>query len=125
MTVEPALAALADASRAACAAVTAPEDLAVTALIGAIALGAAAMDRLASATGVELVPDVVIRARQALARWGGTAKTTGAGGGDLAVAVTPATVNATEIERALIQAGCRLVNLSVDETGVDLRPDAS
>ncbi|CAN5904275.1 phosphomevalonate kinase [soil metagenome] len=124
-TVEPALAALADASRAACGAVIAPPDLSATALIGALALGAAAMDRLVAATGVELVPDVVVRARQALARYGGTAKTTGAGGGDLAIAVMPSAVDATEIERVLIQVGCRLVPLSVDETGVDLRPDAS
>jgi phosphomevalonate kinase len=124
-TVEPALTALADASRAACGAVIAPADLAATALIGSLALGAAAMDRLSAATGVELVPDVVVRARQALARYGGTAKTTGAGGGDLAIAVVPSTADATEIERVLIQIGCRLVPLSVDETGVDLRPDAS
>jgi phosphomevalonate kinase len=124
-TVEAALMALADASRAACAAMIAPADLAATALIGSLALGAAAMDRLAAATGAELVPDVVVRARQALARYGGTAKTTGAGGGDLAIAVIPSTADATEIERVLIQVGCRLVPLSVDETGVDLRPDAS
>ena len=123
--VDAALTAVGDASRAACAALTAPADLTATAMIGAIALAAAALDRLAIATQLELVPDCVRAARSAMSRFGGTAKTTGAGGGDVAFAVIPTTVDVTTATRALIEAGCKPLPLTVDETGVDLRPDAS
>jgi len=123
--VDAALAAVGDASRAACAALTAPADLAATAVIGAIALAAAALDRLALATQLDLVPDCVRAARSAMSRFGGTAKTTGAGGGDVGFAVIPATADVTSATRSLIEAGCRPLPLSVDETGVDLRAHAS
>ena len=123
--VEAALTAIADASRAACAALTAPADIAPVALIGALALAANAMDRLAIATGIGLVPECVTAARAALARLGGTAKTTGAGGGDVGLAVIPATVDATLATRLLIEAGCQPLRISLDEAGVDLRVDAS
>jgi phosphomevalonate kinase len=123
--VEAALTAIADASRAACAALTAPADIAPVALIGALALAANAMDRLAIATGIDLVPECVTAARAALARLGGTAKTTGAGGGDVGLAVIPATVDATIATRLLIEAGCQPLRISLDEAGVDLRVDAS
>jgi len=123
--VEAALAAITDASQAACAALTAPPDIAAVAWIGALALAANAMDRLAIATGIGLVPDCVTAARAALARLGGTAKTTGAGGGDVGVAVIPATVDATIATRLLIEAGCQPLRISLDEAGVDLRADAS
>ena len=73
------------------------------------------------------MPACVTAARQALARLGGTAKTTGAGGGDVAIAVIPATrpqEDVTGAERLLIEAGCQPLGLSVDTTGVDLQPDA-
>jgi phosphomevalonate kinase len=123
--VDAALTAVADASRAACAAMTAPPDLAVVALIGAIALAALATDRLALATGISLVPDCVTAARATLARLGGTAKTTGAGGGDVGIAVVPAAADATAVARLLIEAGCQPLRISLDEAGVDLRADAS
>ncbi len=123
--VDAALTAVGDASRAACAAISAPADLAATAMIGAIALAAAALDRLATATGIDLVPDCVRAARSAMSRFGGTAKTTGAGGGDVGFAVIPATADVTGATRSLIEAGCKPLPLSVDETGVDLRADAS
>lgn len=123
--VDAALTAIGDASRAACAAIAAPTDLVTTAVIGALALAAAAVDRLALATGIDLVPDRVRSARMAMTRFGGTAKTTGAGGGDVAIAVIPATADVTTATRALIEAGCEPLDLLVDETGVDLRPDAS
>ncbi len=122
--VEAALTAVADASRAACKALAAPADLAQTALIAAVSLAASAIDRLALATGVELVPPCVAAARVAMAPFGGTAKTTGAGGGDIGVAVIPATADVTDVRRALIQAGCQVLQLSVDETGVDLQANA-
>lgn len=120
-----ALTAIADASRAACAALTAPPDLVTVALIGAIALAANATDRLAIATGIDLVPACVTRARASLARLGGTAKTTGAGGGDVGIAAIPATVDVTVVARLLIEAGCQPLRIAVDDTGVDLRADAS
>jgi phosphomevalonate kinase len=123
--VDAALSAIADASRAACAALTAPSDLAPVALIDAIALAANATDRLANATGIDLVPGCVTAARTALARLGGTAKTTGAGGGDVGIAVLPATVDLTIATRLLIEAGCQPLRISIDEVGVDLRADAS
>ena len=123
--VEAALSAIAEASRAACAALAAPADLAPVALIGALALAANAMDRLAIATGIDLVPACVTAARAALARLGGTAKTTGAGGGDVGIAVLPATVDEAIATRLLIEAGCQPLRISLDDTGVDLRADAS
>jgi len=123
--VDAALAAITAASRAACAALAAPADIAPVALIGAIALAADATDRLAAATRLELVPACVTAARGALAKLGGTAKTTGAGGGDVGVAVIPATLDETMVARLLIEAGCRPLRIALDETGVDLRPDAS
>ena len=123
--VDAALAAIADASRAACAALAAPPEIATLALIGAIALAGNAMDRLALATGIDLVPECVSLARSVLARLGGTAKTTGAGGGDVGIAVTPATVDATVVTRLLIEAGCQPLRIALDDAGVDLRPDAS
>ena len=125
VAVDAALAAIGDASRAACAALAAPPDIATVALIGAIALAGNAMDRLAAATGIDLIPECVTAARSALARLGGTAKTTGAGGGDVGIAVIPATVDATVVTRLLIEAGCQPLRISLDDTGVDLRPDAS
>jgi mevalonate kinase len=60
-----------------------------------------------------------------MARFGGTAKTTGAGGGDIGVAVMPATEDVSAASRSLIEAGCRPLQLFVDDQGVDLRPGAS
>lgn len=123
--VDAALDAIAAASRAACAALAAPADIAPIALIGAIALAADATSRLAAAARIDLVPSCVTAARAALSRFGGTAKTTGAGGGDVGVAVIPATADETVATRLLIEAGCQPLRMALDETGVDLRPDAS
>jgi phosphomevalonate kinase len=123
--VEAALAAITDASRAACAALAAPADIAAVALIGALALAANAMDRLALATAIHLVPACVSAARAAMASLGGTAKTTGAGGGDVGIAVIPATIDATLVSRLLIEAGCQPLRVALDDTGVDLHADAS
>ena len=124
-SVDAALAAITDASRAAVAALSAPPDLAAVALIGTLALAAHATDRLAAATGLDLVPPCVTAARAALARLGGTAKTTGAGGGDVGIAVLPASVDVTIATRLLIEAGCQPLRVSIDEAGVDVRADAS
>ncbi|HEX3483200.1 MAG TPA: hypothetical protein VHT91_49655 [Kofleriaceae bacterium] len=123
--VDAALVAITEASRAACAALAAPPDVAPVALIGALALAADATDRLAAAARIDLVPACVSSARAALSRLGGTAKTTGAGGGDVAVAVVPATLDVTIVARSLIEAGCQPLRIALDDAGVDLRPDAS
>ena len=123
--VDAALLAIADASRATISAITAPGSLVATAMVAALSLAAVGIDRLAMATGVDLVPACVTGARHGLAKYGGTAKTTGAGGGDVAVAVVPATVDASEVTRILIESGCKPLRLSVDESGVDTRPEAT
>lgn len=123
--VEAALAAIEQASRAACqACAMRVPDIAGNALISALSLAASATDRLATAAGLALVPTCVSAARKALGRLHGTAKTTGAGGGDIGIAVIPATEDATEATRYLIEAGCQPLRLTVDRTGVDLQPDA-
>jgi phosphomevalonate kinase len=115
--VDAALAAIRDASRAACAA----DGLA---LIPALAAAGAALAALAAAAEVALVPPCVTAAAAALTDLGGAVKTTGAGGGDLAIAALPATVDVTLATRRLIEAGCRPLPMAVDPCGVDLRPGA-
>ncbi|HSN27114.1 MAG TPA: hypothetical protein VLT45_12535 [Kofleriaceae bacterium] len=124
VAVEAAIAAIAKASRAACqaCAMRAPE-IASKALLAALQLAGAAMDQLAVASGVALVPPCVARARAAMAGLGGTAKTTGAGGGDVGIAVIPATEDVTVARRLLIEAGCSPLVMSLDQTGVDLQAD--
>jgi len=123
--VDAALAAIGDASRAACASGgLVDQSLAGTAMIAALQLAASATDRLAAATRIPLVPDCVRKVRMALGKLGGTAKTTGAGGGDVAIAVIPATEDATAAGRYLIESACRPLTLAIDPTGVDLVPDA-
>lgn len=117
-----ALGEITEASRATCAALTAPEDLVAARLIEALALAASATDRLAAATGVPLVPACVTAARAAMQALGGTAKTTGAGGGDVAIAVIPAGGDVTHATGLLIERGCEPLQLTVDESGVDTRP---
>ncbi|MEJ7598339.1 MAG: hypothetical protein WKG01_10550 [Kofleriaceae bacterium] len=92
--------------------------------MAAFARAAEATDRLARATRIDLVPSCVIAARSALAGVGGTAKTTGAGGGDIAIGVIPATADVTLARQLLIEAGCVPLPLFLDETGVDLRAAA-
>ncbi len=125
VAVEAALAAIAKAARAACqaCAVRAPE-IARNAFLAAVSLAANATEQLAVAARVPLVPANVAAARSVMSRYGGTAKTTGAGGGDIGVAVMPSTEDVTEARRYLIEAGCQVLPLSVDTTGVDLQPDA-
>ncbi len=120
-----ALAAIDRASRAACQACAVREpEIASRALLSALALAAHATDQLAAATGLPLVPASVSAVRRALSGLGGTAKTTGAGAGDIAIAVIPGTEDVTVARRYLIEAGCQPLHLVVDETGVDLQPNA-
>ena len=123
--IDAALVAIGDASRAAISAITAPAELVATAMVAAMSLAAVGIDRLALASGVDLVPACVTAARHGLARLGGTAKTTGAGGGDVGVAVVSAAADVSEVTRILIESGCKPLRLSVDESGVDTRPEAT
>jgi len=122
--VEQALQLITDVSRAACLVLAGPADVAHGALIDALSSASLATDQLAAATGLPLVPDCVATARAAMRSLGGTAKTTGAGGGDVGIAVIPATADATTATRLLIEAGCQPLGLSLDATGVDTRPIA-
>lgn len=123
-SVNAALAAIAEASRAACAALAAPPELAGVVVIAAFAIAGHAMDALALTTGAELVPACVTAARAAIEPLGGAVKTTGAGGGDVAVALVPAAVDRNDLLRALIESRCIPLALCLEETGVDTRPDA-
>jgi phosphomevalonate kinase len=118
------LVSIAEISRAACraCAARAPE-VSATALISALSLAARATDQLATTTRLPLVPPAVTAVRAVAASLGGTAKTTGAGGGDVAIAVIPATEDAAIVRRSIIEAGCQPLTLSLDHTGVDLLPD--
>lgn len=123
--VDAALTSIATASRAACeGAASSGSETAASAVLAALQQAARATDKLADATGVALVPPCVTRAQRAMVRLGGTAKTTGAGAGDVAVAVIPATEDAALAERLLVEAGCVPLRAGVDPTGVDLQPDA-
>jgi phosphomevalonate kinase len=124
VAVGAALTAIAEASRAACASLADPPELAGPGLIAALRLAADATDQLAHATGVGLVPPCVTAARSALQALGGTAKTTGAGGGDVAIAVIPRSADVTIATRSLIEAGCQPLHLTLDDSGVDTRPAA-
>jgi phosphomevalonate kinase len=123
--VDAALAAITQASRAAIQACASSDpQLATDVLLASLVLAGRGVDELARASGVPLVPECVTKARAAMARLGGTAKTTGAGGGDVALAVIPAAEDRNAAERLLIEAGCRPIALTVDQTGVDLQPSA-
>ena len=88
-------------------------------MVAAFERAGRAIDGLAAAARLPLVPRCVTIAREAMSQLGGTAKTTGAGGGDVAIAVIPATADVTTATRMLIEAGCRPLALSIDPCGVD------
>jgi phosphomevalonate kinase len=91
-----------------------------SAILRAIRQGGAALAALGEAAGHDLETAAVRAARAALARFGGAAKTTGAGGGDLAIAVLPREEDRNAATAALIEAGCQVVPLAIDRRGVDL-----
>jgi phosphomevalonate kinase len=124
VAVNAALTSIAEIARAACrACATRAPEVAATALLSALSLAGRATDQLAVTTGVPLVPPAVLAVRAAAASLGGTAKTTGAGGGDIGIAVIPHTEDAAIVRRSIIEAGCTPLALALDNTGVDLAPD--
>jgi len=88
--------------------------------VAAFARCADAFDALAAATKLPLVPACVTAVRRAMAGFGGTAKTTGAGGGDVAVAVVPATADRAAVEAAIAGAGGQVLPLLIDRDGIRL-----
>ena len=114
--------ALADVARASTALATAPD---ADAAIAAIDAGARAMDALAAATAVPLVPPELGRLRAALRPLGAAAKTTGAGGGDIVVVAAPAGADPGAIDRAIVEAALYPLALALDPTGVDFHRDGA
>ena len=90
------------------------------AILAAVAAGGQAIAALGLAAGHDLETSAVRAARAAVSHLGVQVKTTGAGGGDLAVAAVPAEASRNEVAAALIQAGCHVLPLSIDPRGVDL-----
>jgi phosphomevalonate kinase len=116
------------ATRPALAAIVrASEDLArafelddASAILQAIRDGGSALAALGEAAGLDLETPSVRAARAALAPFGGAAKTTGAGGGDLAIAMISSEERADEATSALIEAGCQMVPLAIDPRGASV-----
>lgn len=93
------------------------------AILRAVRDGGAGLAALGEAAGHDLETSSVRAARAALATFGGAVKTTGAGGGDLAIAVIPSGEAPDEVIAALIQAGCQMVPLAIDPGGARIDPE--
>jgi mevalonate kinase len=119
-SVDPALAAITDAADALATAFDGDD---AAAAIEAITAGAHAMEQLAAATGVALVPPSVAQLAARLAPLGAACKTTGAGGGDVLVLVAPSSVTVAALDTAIVETGLWPLHLAVDPTGVDFHAD--
>ncbi|MBK9069810.1 MAG: hypothetical protein IPL79_02195 [Myxococcales bacterium] len=109
--------ALLSLAKAAGAAIEACRDGDADALIGSLGYGHLAMHQLAHATALPLVPPIVDRVAALASALGGTAKTTGAGGGDVALAVVPI-AQGQALEAAMIAAGAEVLPLTLGGAGV-------
>ncbi len=118
-----ALAAIGAASRALVGACVADD---AGAAMAAVAAGDAAMQTLAAATGAPLVPPALAAIRDVARRHGGVAKTTGAGGGDVAVLALPALGPAemVRVRNELAATGLTVLDLAMDPRGVDFAAGA-
>lgn len=87
------------------------------AFIEAMARGHLAMHGLATATGLSLVPAAVDRAATLAAHYHGAAKTCGAGGGDVAIAVVPLD-HLPAAQRAFAAAGLRPLTVALGAPGL-------
>lgn len=96
------------------------DDRRTAAAIAALAAGGDAIAALAAATGLELEPPVIATARALAVAAGGAVKTTGAGGGDVAIAVLPPTADADGLRAALAAAGAVPLDLRIEPHGVDI-----
>jgi len=115
--VDAALESIADAARSL---ITAIDDAKATDVIDAIARAASAFEHLARATGLELEPEVVVRARDAMRARGGAVKSCGAGGGDVAIAVLPLGADHAGARADLRAAGGTPLGIAVGAPGVDI-----
>lgn len=89
-------------------------------VIAAFAACGEAFEALADATRLPLVPSCVPMVRAAMVAFGGTAKTTGAGGGDVGVAIVPATAELDAVRAAIAATGSTPLDLKLDPHGVRL-----
>jgi phosphomevalonate kinase len=80
-----------------------------------------AVAALGETAGLDLETAAVRAARRLSAPLGGTAKSCGAGGGDVALCAVPAGTDVTSLRESLVQAGCHPLDLAVDLSGVDIR----
>jgi phosphomevalonate kinase len=79
-----------------------------------------AVAALGEAACLDLETAAVRAARRLSAPLGGTAKSCGAGGGDVALVAVPAGTDVTSLRAALVEAGCHPLDLAVDRSGVDI-----
>jgi phosphomevalonate kinase len=89
-----------------------------SALIHAIDAYGLAMAALGVAAGVDIVTDTLARIADAARALGGAAKPSGAGGGDVAIAILPDLRAVTHFELACRGLGTELLSLSLGTTGV-------
>jgi phosphomevalonate kinase len=94
---------------------------ATAAAIAAIAAGGEAIAALAAATGLALEPSVVDVARRIAEAVGGAVKTTGAGGGDVAILVAPPDADEARLRYDLVAIGALPLDLRIDSRGVDIQ----
>ncbi|MBI4511232.1 MAG: hypothetical protein HY698_16485 [Deltaproteobacteria bacterium] len=106
-------------ARALAAALFAGSDEAV---ITAISEGAGAIRSLGSASSAPLVPPSLTAISELARELGGAAKPTGAGGGDLIVAILPDPERAESFRGSVLARGLEVVPASVDPRGVELAP---
>lgn len=92
--------------------------------IAALQQNAVGLAALGQAAKLELETEAVRKVRSAVNRTDVCVKTTGAGGGDIAIVVGPATLDVTETTQRIIQAGCNVIPLSLTSRGVDFEPSA-
>jgi phosphomevalonate kinase len=97
-----------------------PDARRTAAAITAIAAAGDAIASLARATGLELEPPVVALAGTLAEPLGGAVKTTGAGGGDVAIAVIPPGADEAALREALAAAGAMPLDLRIEARGVDI-----
>jgi phosphomevalonate kinase len=94
-----------------------------TPLIAAIDGYGLAMDALGAAAGVSIVTDTLRGIADAARAVGGAAKPSGAGGGDVAIAILPDLRAVTHFDAACRTLGAELLSLSLGTVGVEV--DAS
>ncbi len=109
--------ALLSLAKAAGAAIEACRDGDADAFIGSLGYGHLAMHQLAHATALPLVPPIVDRVAALASELGGTAKTCGAGGGDVALAVVPV-AQRDALCTAMTAAGAQVLPLALGGDGV-------